>query len=323
MAGDDPPEPNRQRHVNRERVVRTLTFWLRPEFVLRAVNRFQKIAGFDRAIALASAALTATIPLAIVTSALGSELGGKGTADRIIDRYELTGGGAEAVTDIFSPPGGTDTTLGIVGFLFLLVAVLSFSRAVQRLFEQTWDLSPLSVRNTFNGLLWIVGLAGYLAVSGLIHAALGRSRLELSAALLAAPLTAAFLLWSGRALSAKRIPRRDLLPFAILGSVLLAACSVGAAVWVPHLFDTYSTRYGVIGAVFAMISWLFCLMVVVVGSAAAGREIHDELDRIRRGERPAEDEVRRQWDEVTAQAQSRWDTLRAEIQERGRRRHRR
>ncbi len=296
--------------------MRTLTFWLRPEFVLRVVNRFQKIAGFDRAIALASAALTATIPLMIVTSAMSSELGGKGTADRIIDRYELTGGGAEAVTDIFSPPTGTDTSLGIVGFLFLMVAVLSFSRGVQRLFEQTWDLSPLSVRNTFNGLLWIGGLCVYLAVNGLVHAALGRGRLELTAALVAAPVAAAFLLWGGRVLSAKRLERPDLLPFAILGSVLLAAYSVGATVYVPHLFNTYATRYGVIGAVFAMISVLFCAMVVVVASAAAGREVHDELDRIRRGERPAENEVRRQWDEITAQARSRWDTLRVQVQRR-------
>jgi uncharacterized BrkB/YihY/UPF0761 family membrane protein len=318
---DDPPEIDRPRPANRERVVRTLTFWLRPEFVLRVVNRFQKVAGFDRAIALASAAFTATIPLMIVTSAVASELGGKGTADRIIDRYELTGGGAEAVRDVFSPPTGTSISLGIVGFLFLMVTVLSFSRAVQRLVEQTWELSPLSVRNTFNGLLWVGGLAAYLAVSGLIHTALGRSRLELSAALLAAPLTAAFLVWSGRVLSARRIERQDLYPFAIVGAVLLAACSVAATVYVPHLFSSYATRYGVIGAVFAMISAIFCVMVVVVGSAAAGREVDDELGRIRRGERPADDEVRRQWDEVTAEARSRWQTLREQSQERRRKRH--
>ena len=88
--------------------------------------------------------------------------------------------------------------------------------------------------------------------------------------------------------------------------------------YVPHLFSTYATRYGVIGAVFAMISALFCVMVVVVGSAAAGREVADELGRIRRGEKPAEDEVRRQWDAVTAEARSRWDTLRSQIQERRR-----
>jgi len=321
MAGDEPHELKRRRRVDRERVVRSLTFWLRPEFVLRVVNRFQKVAGFDRAIALASGALTATIPLTIVASTVASQLGGKDTAERMIERYDLTGGGAEAVRDIFAPPEGGSTSIGILGFLFLMVAVLSFTRGVQRLIEQTWELEPLSVRNTFNGLLWIGGLVLYLAVSGILHAVLGRSRLELSAALLGTPLTAAFLVWSGRVLSAKRIERQDLLPFGILGAVLLGLYSVGATVYVPHLFSSYATRYGVIGAVFAMISTFFCVMVVLVGSAAAGREIDDELGRIRRGERPADDEVQRQWDKVTAEARSRWQTLREQIHERRRKRH--
>src|SRR6187200_3473039 len=124
MAADEPHERKRWR-VDRERVGRTLTFWLRPEFVLRVVNRFQKVAGFDRSIALASGALTALIPLTMVASAFSSQLGGKGTAERIIDRYDLTGGGAEAVTDVFSPASGTSTSLGIIGFLFLTVTVLS------------------------------------------------------------------------------------------------------------------------------------------------------------------------------------------------------
>jgi membrane protein len=260
------------------------------------------------------------IPLTIVTSSVAMQLGGKGTADRIIDRYDLTGGGAEAVRDVFAPPTGTSTTIGVVGFLFLMIAVLSFTRAVQRLFEQTWELSPLSVRNTLNGLLWIGGLAAYVSLSGLIHGLLGRSRLDLAAALLAAPLSVVFLVWSGRVLSAKRIASRDLIPFAVLGAALLAVYSVGATVYVPQLFNTYATRYGVIGAVFAMISALFCVMVILVGSAAAGREVHDELDRIRRGERPADDEIRRQWDEVTAEARLRFQTQRDRLDERRRKR---
>ena len=320
MASDDPVKLKRQQRLKRERVLRTLTFWLRPDFVLRVVSRFQKVAGFDRAIALASGALTATIPLMIVISSVSSQLGGKDTAERIIDRYELTGGGAKAVEDIFAPPTGTSTSIGIIGFLFLMVAVLSFSRGVQRLFEQGWELSPLSVRNTFNGLLWIGGLALYMALTGVLHAALGRSRLDLSAAVLVAPLTMVFLVWSGRMLSAKRLARPDVLPFAVIGGVLLGLYSVAATVYVPRLFNTYATRYGVIGAVFAMISALFCVWVVLVVSAAAGREVRDELDRIRRGEKPAEDEVQRQWQEVTALARSRWDTLRAQIEERRRRR---
>jgi hypothetical protein len=37
---------------------------------------------------------------------------------------------------------------------------------------------------------------------------------------------------------------------------------------------------------------------------------------MKRGERPADDEVQRQWDEVTAEARSRWETLRTQVQER-------
>ena len=80
--------------------------------------------------------------------------------------------------------------------------------------------------------------------------------------------------------------------------------------YVPHLFDVYASRYGVIGAVFAMISALFCLMCVLVGSAAAGPRDPRRArpDPPRRG--PAEDQVRRQWDEVTGQARMQLTTLR-------------
>jgi membrane protein len=284
--------------------------------VLAAVHRFQRIAGFDRAVALASSALTALIPLAIVTGAVLTRVGGEDFADRIIDRYELTGGGAEAVRDAFSPSAGASTSVGVVGALLLVVAVLSFTRAVQRLFEQTWELDALSVRNTLNGLRWVLAFVAYVLVSGWIHALVGWGRLELVASLLVLPLTAVFLVWSGWVLSAKRIAWKDLLPFGVSASILTAAYSIGATVYVPQLFSSYATRYGVIGAVFAMISTLFCVMIILVASAALGREVNEELDRIRRGERPPEHEVRRQWDNVLEEVRSHWRTVRGRIDRR-------
>ena len=76
MASDEPRERKRRR-LDRERVLRTLTFWLRPEFLLRVVNRFQKVAGFDRSIALASGALTAVIPLTIIRAPCPRNSGAK------------------------------------------------------------------------------------------------------------------------------------------------------------------------------------------------------------------------------------------------------
>ena len=194
-----------------------------------------------------------------------------------------------------------------------MVAVLSFTRAMQRLFEQAWELKPLSVRNTLNGLKWAAGLMAYVVVGGWIHGLIGDGKLELVASLVIAPISVVFLIWSGWVLSAQRIAWRDLLPFGLVGAVLLAIYSIGATVYVPHLFSTYATRYGVIGAVFAMISTLFCVMIVLVGAAALGREVHDELGRIRRGEQPPDDAVRQEWDALVADARSRWGVAREGI----------
>ena len=143
------------------------------------------------------------------------------------------------------------------------------------------------MRNTANGLLWIAGLTAYLLVSGWIHNAVDDTHFQVAANVVVLPLSAVFLVWSGWILTAKRITRRTLAPFGVVGAVLLALYSTGAAVYVPHLFSSYATRYGVIGAVFAMISSLFCVMVVVVASAALGREVDDELAAHPQGRAPA------------------------------------
>ncbi|MEU6578405.1 YhjD/YihY/BrkB family envelope integrity protein [Streptomyces sp. NPDC046805] len=299
--------------INRERLVRTLTFWLRPAFALRVVSRFQRIVGFDRSMALASSALTALVPLMILGGAVLYSISGQDIADRIIHRYGLTGEGADSVKYLFSPVDATSASVSAFGVVFLMISLLSFARAAQRLFEQTWELRPLSVRNTRNGLWWILVLGGYLVVNAWLYTALGKSRLDLVASACNVPVTVVFLLWSGRLLSAGRLTWRELLPFALLAAVLTAVYSVGASVYLPRLFNSSTERYGAVGAVFAMISVLFGGMVVLVGSAALGREVWDELTRIRAGHRPSDREVRSEWDSVVAQARSRWQTAREQI----------
>ncbi|MFG2310508.1 hypothetical protein ACGFS9_17815 [Streptomyces sp. NPDC048566] len=277
------------------------------------VNRFQKIVGFDRSMALASSALTAVIPLTLLFGAVLSRFSDYDAAQRIISRYGLTGQGAEAVTSLLAPAGGAGAGIGIFGTLFLVISVLSFARATQRLFEQTWQLTPLSVRNTRNGLWWILALAGYTAVTGWLHATLGGRPLGLVASVCEIPVSIVFLVWSGTVLSAGRIAWRDLVPFGVTAAVLTALYSMGASIYLPRLFNSYAARYGAVGAVFAMISALFAAMFVVVASAALGREMRDELIRIRAGDRPSDDEVRRQWDAVVEQARSGWRVTREQM----------
>jgi membrane protein len=308
--------------AERQRIRRILTFWLRPGFVLRTLTRFQRVAGFDRAIALASTALTALIPLAVVVGGILPNADGSAAANSIIARYGLTGGGADAVRKVLSPPDGTSTDISLVSLFLVVIAALSFSRSAQRLFEHAWELKPLSVRNTLNDLIWIGGLVAYIAFSWWIRSIVDSGHVEIAANLALIPVSAIFLAWSGRILSARRLEWRSLAPFAILGAVLLAIYFTVASIYVPHLFSVYASRYGAIGAVLAMISWLFAVMLVLVASAALGREVFEELGRIRRGERPPEDEVRREWNAAVDEARSRWEAGREWI-DRFRRRGRR
>lgn len=263
--------------------------------------------------ALASSALTALIPLSVLLGAASSNFVDYDAAERIIKRYNLTGAGATAVSALFSPTEATSASVGIFGVVFLTISVLSFSRAAQRLFEQAWELKPLSVRNTRNGLWWTLTLGGFVVVNALLSALLSEGVLRLAAAVCRVLVTAAFLVWSGRILSAKRISWLDLLPFGVTGAVLTMAYSVGATIYMPHLFNSSAARYGVVGAVFALISALFTAMLVLVASAALGREVRDELSRIRQGHRPSDHEVRRQWDSVVEQTRSRWRTAKEQV----------
>lgn len=269
--------------------------------------------GFDRAIALASSALTALIPIAILFGSVLNRGDAHRVADQIISRYGLTGAGADAVREVLSPTGGTGTSISLIGVFLLVVAALSFSRGVQRMFEQAWDLKPLSVRNTLNDLTWIAGLVAYFAFSWWIHSLLDRSRVQIAANVVMVPVSVLFFAWGGRTLTAKRIGWRQMAPFAILVSALVAICLTFGAIYLPHLFSSYASRYGVIGAVLAMVSALFILMVVIVASAAVGREVSDELDRIERGERPPDDEIQQEWTALIAEARLRTQALRDRV----------
>jgi uncharacterized BrkB/YihY/UPF0761 family membrane protein len=286
------------------RILRELFFWLRPDFILKCLRRFQALEGFDRAIALASSAFTATIPLTIL---VGSILPSRDAAESVIDRYGLSDQGAQAVRDAFAPAQGTEAGLGFFSAFLLLFAVLSFSRAVQRLIERAFELKPLSLRNTRNAALWIAGLVGFGLAEGVIAYVLKGGLVNIAGLCANVALGVAFLVWTGRLLGANRVTDRDLLPFAILVTLGLLVYGVVSDIYVPRMFDSYAERYGVIGATFAIISALFGAMFVVVVMTAIGREVADEVERVRKGERPPEDAVQQEWEGLLSDLRARRD----------------
>jgi uncharacterized BrkB/YihY/UPF0761 family membrane protein len=290
--------------IDRERVLRSLTFWLRPDFVLRCLRRFEALEGFDRAVALASLAFTAIIPLGIVMSGVLSD---HDVGAQLVERYGLEGHGATAVRELFDRSDDIASGFSLFSAFLLIVTILSFSRAVQRLFERAWELEPLSLRNTKNGLVWVIGLIVYSTVTGFVRSAYDNGVMELVTIALLLVAGLAFVVFTGVSLTNRRVTRQQLMPIAVLVVALGAIFAIGGDIYVPRLFNSYADRYGAVGAVFAMISWLFVLMIALVAAVAVGREVWAELEAIGRGDRPSHAQVEAEW----AAVRSRVDEVRA------------
>ena len=217
----------------------------------------------DRSLALGAQAFGALIPLMIVVQA--AEPGDASLADDLIDRFGLSGAAADTVHAAFSPPTD-ETTITALGIVVLLVSALSFTRRLQRLFEDTWSLPSRGVRGTGWGLVWIACFAVY----GVLHPALdgvlqGLAGLvtSLGGALMIGLLTPYVLL-------GRRVAGRRLLLQAALTAVGLAALGIWTAVYMPHAIGSSAASYGVIGVAFAMLTWLWGLGIVLVCAAVYG-----------------------------------------------------
>ena len=173
----------------------------------------------DRSLALGAQAFGALIPLLIVVET--AEPGNSSVADSLIERFQLGDDAAETLRRAFTPP--TDSaTFTAFGVLVLIVSALSFTRRMQRLYEESWSLPQRGLWGTGSGLLWLA----FLVVYGSLHPALDSLLNGLVSEIFS--LAGAFLLalMTPYLLLGRRLHWRRLLPQAVLTAFGLLALGV-------------------------------------------------------------------------------------------------
>jgi membrane protein len=221
----------------------------------------------DRSLALGAQAFSALVPLLIVLEA--AEPGDRSLADDLVRRFHLHGAAATSVRQAFAVAPSDESTVTALGVVVLVVSVLSFTRRLQRLYEDTWKLDARSWKGTGWGLAWIALLTVWLVLHPLLDGAFtGRAAVVLSLAgvLLIALLTPYVLL-------GRRLPWRTLLPQAGLCAAGLVALGVWTTIYMPRAIASSAGRYGAIGVAFAMLTWLWGMGIVLVGSAVYGPQL--------------------------------------------------
>jgi len=252
--------------------------WRRVEPTLagRFVEAFVELRAFDRALALASKLFVAILPLSILITAL---LSGDSFGDDLVARFGLSGSGAQAARELFAAPTQVQAGIGVLGVVILTSSILSFARALERVYLDSWALPAATFGAARARAIWLVGCIVTVSVSSTANEAVERAGAGALGWLLAMIVGGAFFLWTPYVLLGKRIAVRDLLPTGLLTGAAMLVFAVGSDVIMPGLVSSNTERYGLIGFTFSLVTWLFSGAVLVVAAAILGALLHGRIVR--------------------------------------------
>jgi membrane protein len=255
--------------------------WRGPaELGLRCLRRFVHIEGAQAATVLGAQAFTSLIPFLVVAAALGP--GDSDLADRIIERFGLEDDSARSVRTLFADAGEVESAVTWVSIVILVLATLSFTRALQRVFQRAYGEEPHGFADAWRGLAWLGGFAAWMTISSPLREALE----DVGGVVFAVALSTitGFVLWLWTPLILLgREDVRELVPGAAVSGLLGALLGVASSIYVPILMDWSASRYGLIGVAFSLQSWLLVFSFVVVAGAVVGGVVSEGRVRERAG----------------------------------------
>jgi membrane protein len=221
----------------------------------------------NQGMVFAATLLLCLFPFLIVVSALA----GRSMAAALARFTGLTGQAAADVGHLFAPTAATaGAVTGTASMVFFVVGGIAAATALQQIYERVFDLPHRRVADLPRRLAWLALLMGTLLLTG--WARPGLRHVGGPVLLAAAGLVWATGFWwlTMRILLGSRVSRRALLPAACATGVLYVAMEVFFSLLFSAMVISNDATYGPIGIIFALVSYLIAIGVVVILGAAVG-----------------------------------------------------
>ena len=226
----------------------------------------------NRGMVFAATLLLCLFPFLIVVSALAD----RSAAQSLTRRTGLNAQAAADIGHLFaSSAATTSAVVGTASMVFFVFGGIAAAAALQEIYERAFGLPHRRIKDLPHRLAWLAVLIGASLLTGWAGPWL---RYAGGLALLAA----AGLVWATgfwwltmRILLAGRISWRALFPAACATGVLYVAMQTIFSLVFSAMVISDEHTYGPIGTIFALLSYLIAIGVVVILGAVAGRAWHE------------------------------------------------
>jgi membrane protein len=221
----------------------------------------------NRGMLFAATLLLCFFPFLIIVSALA----GRSVVKALARRTGLNSQAAAEASHLFASSAATaSAVLGTTSMVFFVLGGIAAATALQEIYERAFELPHRGMKDIPYLLAWLAVLIGASLLTG--WAGPGLRRAGGPALLGVAGLVGCTGFWwlTMRILLAGRISWRKLFPAACATGVLYVAMEVVFWLFFSGVVISDARKFGPIGIIFALLSYLIAIGVVVILGAVVG-----------------------------------------------------
>ncbi len=221
----------------------------------------------NQAMIFAAILLLAFLPFLIVVSALA----GRDVVSGISRHLGLNHQAAADVRELFNSSSKTSSAVTVQGVIFSVFGGIGTAATLQGIYERLYGLESRGMKDFHRQLVWVAAVLGGSAFAGwagphIRHVAAGPVLLGASGL----AFTASFWLFTMWLLLSNRVAWRELLSPAIATAIFWLGLGVFSKFFFSNTVIGDNREYGPVGVVFALMSWLIAVGVVIILGAVVG-----------------------------------------------------
>ena len=236
-------------------------------------RRLNAVDFINRGMLFAAVLLLCFVPFMIVLQALA----GRSAASDLARRLGLSHAAAADVSQVFASPSATSAAVSGLSYVFFVLSGIAGPTAVQELYERVYEVPGRGMRDVPRRLVWLACVIGALVVAGQAGPWLRSVGGPVLLGVVALIAYAGFWWFTMWWLLGGRRTWRELLPAALATSVCWLGMMTVFRLTMSDTITSYNRKYGAIGVVFAAMSFLIAIGVVIIIGAVFGvvwRERH-------------------------------------------------